>query len=104
MGIDSAQMVSVILLYSQKTMNAHARCCWDLAASIDEGQNSTLTHSTSRVRDSIVASISACHAEDPGSIPGLGDSAIYTPEEVRTMLDKQLESLPPESNWRPLDY
>lgn len=25
------------------------------------------------IRDSIVASISACHAEDPGSIPGLGD-------------------------------
>ena len=26
----------------------------------------------SAVRVSIVASISACHAEDPGSIPGLG--------------------------------
>jgi len=25
-----------------------------------------------RIRDSIVVSISACHAEDPGSIPGRG--------------------------------
>ena len=27
-----------------------------------------------RFRDSIVVSISACHADDPGSIPGRGDS------------------------------
>ena len=27
---------------------------------------------TDRFRDSIVVSISACHAEDPGSIPGCG--------------------------------
>ena len=26
------------------------------------------------IRDSIVVSISACHAEDPGSIPGSGDA------------------------------
>ena len=28
-------------------------------------------------RDSIVVSISACHAEDPGSIPGRGISALH---------------------------
>ena len=31
-----------------------------------------LLHGSLLLRDSIVASISACHAEDPGSIPGLG--------------------------------
>ena len=30
------------------------------------------------VRDSIVASISACHADDPGSIPGLGGLPFLT--------------------------
>ena len=29
----------------------------------------------SQIRDSIVVSISACHAEDPGSIPGRGNSS-----------------------------
>ena len=33
----------------------------------------TLRYPTYFIRGSIVASISACHAEDPGSIPGLGD-------------------------------
>ena len=28
------------------------------------------------IRDSIVVSISACHADDPGSIPGRGDFAL----------------------------
>ena len=28
---------------------------------------------SSQIRDSIVVSISACHAENPGSIPGRGD-------------------------------
>ena len=28
------------------------------------------------IRDSLVARISACHAGDPGSIPGLGDFLI----------------------------
>ena len=31
-----------------------------------------LLESKSRIRRSIVVSISACHAEDPGSIPGRG--------------------------------
>ena len=31
-------------------------------------------YKTQQVRDSLVARISACHAGDPGSIPGLGDS------------------------------
>ena len=30
------------------------------------------------IRDSLVARISACHAGDPGSIPGLGDFFEYT--------------------------
>jgi hypothetical protein len=29
------------------------------------------------IRDSLVARISACHAGDPGSIPGLGGSVFY---------------------------
>ena len=36
---------------------------------------------TLRVRDSIVVSISACHADDPGSIPGRG--AFWVPETCR---------------------
>src|SRR5699024_10086228 len=38
------------------------------------------------VRDSIVASISACHADDPGSIPGLGGLLIIitlSPDHIR---------------------
>ena len=31
-----------------------------------------------RVRDSIVVSISACHADDPGSIPGRGVFTLFT--------------------------
>ena len=31
-----------------------------------------------RIRDSIVVSISACHADDPGSIPGRGDFFILS--------------------------
>jgi hypothetical protein len=34
-----------------------------------------------QVRDSIVVSISACHAEDPGSIPGRGVSVHHSNEE-----------------------
>nr|CUU99284.1 hypothetical transcript [Hymenolepis microstoma] len=32
-----------------------------------------------RLRDSIVVSISACHVEDPGSIPGRGLSSSLPP-------------------------
>lgn len=35
-------------------------------------QNGALRAPTQQIRCSIVASISACHAEDPGSIPGGG--------------------------------
>ena len=31
-----------------------------------------------QIRDSIVVSISACHAEDPGSIPGRGVSFFFS--------------------------
>ena len=35
-------------------------------------QLATIRKFISQIRDSIVVSISACHAEDPGSIPGRG--------------------------------
>ena len=35
--------------------------------------SSTMDTGISQFRDSIVVSISACHADDPGSIPGRGD-------------------------------
>ena len=34
------------------------------------------------VRDSIVVSISACHADDPGSIPGRGDFYVHLQHEA----------------------
>ena len=37
------------------------------------------------MRDSITVSISACHAEDPGSIPGLGVELAFL-LQVRTLL------------------
>ena len=37
-----------------------------------EHKTKEMTHI--KIRDSIVVSISACHAEDPGSIPGRGIS------------------------------
>ena len=36
---------------------------------------------TQHVRDSIVVSMSACHAEDPGSIPGRGTHALGTSQK-----------------------
>ena len=42
---------------------------WGVAC--QEG-NITLIWRMNQIRGSIVASISACHAEDPGSIPGRG--------------------------------
>ena len=35
-----------------------------------------------RIRGSIVVSISACHAEDPGSIPGRGERLQHRPGPV----------------------
>ena len=51
------------------------------AASICSIHSRPLTRAPSRhqqVRDSIVVSISACHAEDPGSIPGRGVSVHHS--------------------------
>ena len=39
------------------------------------------------VRGSIVVSISACHAEDPGSIPGGGVLHIPAAENLRSEVD-----------------
>ena len=39
----------------------------------DFSLSSTMDTGISQFRDSIVVSISACHADDPGSIPGRGD-------------------------------
>lgn len=41
---------------------------------------------TLQLRDSIVVSISACHAEDPGSIPGRGTFAPSVNTEVRSLV------------------
>ena len=38
-----------------------------------------------KIRDSIVVSISACHAEDPGSIPGRGTLPWRTHSEARSV-------------------
>ena len=48
---------------------------------------------SSQFRCSIVVSISACHVEDPGSIPGGGDLDIYiiNQSQCRTRLRKNTE-------------
>ena len=39
----------------------------------EAGYNEVFFQELATFRDSIVISISACHADDPGSIPGRGD-------------------------------
>ena len=46
----------------------------------------------SDIRDSIVVSISACHAEDPGSIPGRG---VYSPRPLSALADSTRFGLRP---------
>ena len=48
----------------QGVLGAH-RWRWQIVCALS-------ADTASRIRDSIVVSISACHAEDPGSIPGRG--------------------------------
>ena len=42
-----------------------------------------LDRCTYQIRGSIVVSISACHAEDPGSIPGRGDPTAGDVSELK---------------------
>ena len=63
-----------------------------------------------QIRGSIVVSISACHAEDPGSIPGRGVSAFKKlgPQIARHVLSKWrllcvLLSIPVSGFWGQLD-
>ena len=46
-----------------------------------------------RIRDSIVVSISACHVEDPGSIPGRGALPFDEPHFIPSSLPPQITPL-----------
>jgi hypothetical protein len=61
------------LLRAMRSLGPPCARCWlnDAKFSIIMRQGSTSDNSL-KIRDSIVVSISACHAEDPGSIPGRG--------------------------------
>ena len=57
------------------------QCLWCTSA-VSDSYNTHIAQSTcnhQQVLGSIVVSISACHAEDPGSIPGRGECFFFLP-------------------------
>ena len=50
------------------------------------------------IRDSIVVSISACHAEDPGSIPDRGICFFFSPDVRAWPLTRQAKKTPRVNN------
>ena len=51
-------------------------------------------YSRCKIRGSIVVSISACHAEDPGSIPGCGVGCKFWPDSTKPGLLAELGAPP----------
>ena len=63
------------------------------SACYQEAEHETKEMTHIKIRDSIVVSISACHAEDPGSIPGRGASRVTSTVGLDPRLEGEEKSL-----------